>query len=166
LEASLVDFVGDVLRFAVGLVGSGVATFRNGVPKDALTDVDVFGVPSAGRRVFVFGGETLPFEECLLRPGVATFREGVPNVGLAGVDCFGRSSTAGFGEAFVSPPGSFPGVTSFLFGDLGASFDIVSSFTPDAIFFVGLGVLTLSVPPPAIPVFFGVTLFIGNSQLK
>jgi hypothetical protein len=48
LEASLIDFVGDVLRSVVVLVEAGVATFRNGVPKDALTDVDVFGVPSAG----------------------------------------------------------------------------------------------------------------------
>jgi hypothetical protein len=97
---------------------------------------------------------------------VATFCEGVPNVGLAGVDFFRLSSTAGFGEEFVSPSGIFPGVTSFLFGDMGASFDVVSSFTLDAIFFVGLGVLTLSVPPPDVPVFFGVTLLIGNSQLK
>jgi hypothetical protein len=97
---------------------------------------------------------------------VAAFRERVLSIGLAGVDFFGISSTVGFGEAFVSPSGIFPGATSFLFGDPSASFDIVSSFTPDAIFFVGLGVLTLSLPPPAVPVFFGVTLLIGNSQLK
>ena len=117
-DAILIDFVGDVLALLACFTGSGVPTFREGVPKRAFADVPWPAmrddIPDCARVGVSFGG--LPFRGCLGDPdvpGVAALRRGVvPSVDFAGV--------------------CFPGL---------ASFDI------DSFLFV-LGVPFEGVPPP------------------
>jgi hypothetical protein len=136
LEASLIEFIGEVLVLSLCSSGLGVVAFRRGVP-------DVAGADFLGNPFFVALDLSMAKSFMNVLLGVSIFFNGEPcgaldGVGFAGLVRFDGVSFTGF-----------------------AALEAASAFTLPIL--VGLGVLLHGVLT-SVSAFFGVILLSGNSH--